>query len=188
MPLQGRTRRWLLLIGTLGLATACRDTVAPRELIPPDPAAIIVDGAHNSGNDDVFFLPPLVDNPSGVAGFGDPEQLGLPVNIKIICQSHPSTSVCPNFDFPPSAVKSSSDAHYMVNWDTKAPGVDPGDLYRVEIHVGDKPLAWADIFLVPNGNPKNVATQGDIPLPDGRTMPIKIRIEKGWDCRNRSNK
>jgi hypothetical protein len=184
---QGRTRRWFLLVGILGVA-ACRDTVAPRALTPPDPAAIIVDGAHNSGNDDVFFLPPLVDNPSNAAGFGDPEQLGLPVNIKINCLSHTATSACPNFDFPPSAVKSSSDSHYMVNWDTKTPGVDPGDVYRVEIHVGDKTLAWADVFLVPNGNPKNVATQGDIPLPDGRTLPIKIRIEKGWDCTNRSNK
>jgi hypothetical protein len=184
---QGRTRRWFLLVAVLGVA-ACRDAVAPRALTPPDPAAVIVDGAHNSGNDDVFFLPPLVDNPSSAPGFGDPEQLGLPVNIKINCLSHTATSACPNFNFPPSAVKSSSDAHYMVNWDTKTPGVDPGDVYRVEIHIGDKTLAWADVFLVPNGNPKNVATQGDIPLPDGRTLPIKIRIEKGWDCTNRSNK
>ena len=183
----GRTRRWLLFIAAFA-TVACRDTVAPRTLKVPDASAIIVDGAHNGGNDDVFFLPPLVENPSSASGFGDPEQLGLPVNIKVICTSHPSTSTCPNFDFPPNMVKSSSDAHYMVNWDTKAPGVDPGDVYRIEIHIGDKTIAWADVFLVPNGNPKNIATQGDIPLNDGRTLPIKVRIEKGWDCTNRSSK
>jgi hypothetical protein len=184
-----RTRRWLLLMAVLATATACRDSIAPRDLkAPVGPSHTIFDGAHNGGNDDVFFLPPLVADPSGSAGFGDPEQLGLPVEIKIVCQSHPSTSACPDFDFPPSVVKSSSDAHYMVNWDTKAPGVDPGDIYRVEIHVGAKTIAYADVFLVPNGNPKNIATQGDIPLPDGRTMPIKVRIEQGWNCADRTNK
>jgi len=186
--LQGRTRRWFLILTALAAAAACNDSVAPRQLKAPNPSAIIVDGAHNGGNDDVFFLPPLVDNPSGKPGFGDPEDLNLPVDIKIICQSHVSTSSCPNFDFPPTAVMSSSDAHYMVNWDTKAPGVDPGDVYRIEIHVGSKTIAWADVYLVPNGNPKNIATQGDIPLPDGRTMPIKVRIEKGWNCADRTNK
>ena len=184
----GRTRRWLLLMAVLATAAACRDTVAPRTLKVPDPTSIIVDGAHNGGNDDVFFLPPLVGDPSGAPGFGDPEQLGLPVEIQINCLVRASGSTCPNLDFPPNMVKASSDAHYMVNWDTKAPGVDPGDTYRIEIHIGAKTIAWADVFLVPNGNPKNVATTNDIPLADGRTMPIKVRIEKGWDCTNRTSK
>src|SRR5205085_3149252 len=64
----------------------------------------------------------------------------------------------------------------------------PGDVYRIEVHVGSQTIAWADVFLVPNGNPKNIATQGDIPLNDGRTMPIKVRIEKGWSCVDRTNR
>ena len=90
--LYGRTRRWLLLAAVSIIAAACRDTVAPHTLRVPDPSTIIVDGAHNGGNDDVFFLPPLVGNPTGTSGFGDPEQLGLPVDIKVLCMSHPSTS------------------------------------------------------------------------------------------------
>lgn len=187
-PLYGRTRRWLLLLGILGGTAACRDTVAPRVLTPPNPSAIIVDGAHNGGNDDVFFLPPLVPDPSGATGYGDPEQLGLPVEIQVNCLTKVASSSCPNFDYLPNQVKASSDAHYMVNWDTKAAGVDPGDVYRIEVHIGQKTIAWADVAVVTNGNPKNVATQGDIPLPDGRTMPIKVRIEQGWDCTNRTNK
>src|SRR5207248_856056 len=68
--LYGRTRRWLLLAAVLVTAGACRDTVSPREMrVPIDPSKEINDGA-NLGNTDVFFLPPLVPNPVGAAGYG----------------------------------------------------------------------------------------------------------------------
>jgi hypothetical protein len=186
--LQGRTRRWLLLLTVCATAAACNDSVAPRQFKTPAPSNIIVDGAHNGGNDDVFFLPPLVADPSGAQGYGDPFQSGLPVEIKLVCTAHITGSLCPDIDYPPSVVKSTSDEQYMVNWDTKLAGVDPGDTYRINVIVGTKTIAWADVFLVPNGNPKNIATQGDIPLADGRTMPIKVRIEKGWNCSDRTSK
>ena len=191
MLLRRRTRRWTSLLGVLVLA-ACHDAAAPKVLTPPDPSKLIVDGAHNNGNDDVFFLPPLVADPTGQPGFGDAVQPGLPVTIKIACwqtaQPPYAPSACTPQTFTPSMVKFTTDGFYMVNWDTKSPGVDPGDVFRIQVLVGSKMIAFADVFMVPNGNPKNIATQGDIPLPDGRTLPIKVRIEKGWNCDNRTNK
>lgn len=191
MLLRRRTRRWTSLLGVLVLA-ACHDAAAPKVLTPPDPSKLIVDGAHNNGNDDVFFLPPLVADPTGQPGFGDAVQPGLPVTIKIACwqtaQPPYAPSACTPQTFTPSMVKFTTDGFYMVNWDTKSPGVDPGDVFRIQVLVGSKMIAFADVFMVPNANPKNIATQGDIPLPDGRTLPIKVRIEQGWNCDNRTNK
>jgi hypothetical protein len=189
MPLQGRTRRWLLLLTVLTAAAACRDSLSPRQVgVPTDGSKLIVDGAHNGGNQNVFFLPPMVASPVGQPGYGGPFQPGLPVEIKLVCTTAVSGSSCPNFDFPPSVVKEDdTDGQYMVNWDTRSPGADPGDIYRAEVFVGSTQVAYADIALVSNGNPKNVATQGDIILPDGRTLPIKVRIQQGWNCQNQSS-
>src|SRR5437867_10338495 len=50
-----------------GLAVACQDHVPT---IPSSgPLAAISDAAHNSGNPDFFFLPPLVPDPSGDPNF-----------------------------------------------------------------------------------------------------------------------
>lgn len=189
MPLQGRTRRWLLLLTVLTSAAACRDSLSPRQVaVPTDGSKLIFDGAHNNGNQNVFFLPPMVANPVGAPGYGAPFQAGLPVEIKLVCLTKISGSTCPDFDFPPSVVKESdTDGQYMVNWDTRSPGADPGDVYRAEVFVGSTEVAYADIALVPNGNPKNVATQGDIILPDGRTLPMKVRIQQGWNCQNQQS-
>jgi hypothetical protein len=178
------------LLTVLTAAAACRDSLSPRQVaVPTDPSKMIVDGAHNGGNLNVFFLPPMVANPVGQTGYGAPFQPGLPVEIKLICTTKATNSGCPNFDFPPSVVKGSqTDEQYMVNWDTRSPGADSGDVYQAQVWVGSEEIAYADIVLTGNGkNPKNAATQNDILLPDGRTLPIKVRIQQGWNCQNQNS-
>lgn len=188
--LQGRTRRWLLLL-TAVAAAACNDSVSPRQVKAPiQPAKTISDGAHSGGNDDVFFLPPMVSNPNGAAGYGDPFAPNLPVTIKVVCIVAPDGScngsqVVANLP----ATMDASNQMYMVNWDTKASSLNDNNTYQIQVWVNKKQIAYADVDPVPNASQlKNISSQDTIGLVDGRTLPIKVRIEQGWACADRQSK
>lgn len=188
MLLQGRTRRWFLLMGTLVAASACRDSLSPRELKPSQISRQISDGAHGGPNDDVFFLPPMVGNPSGAPGYGDPFQPNLPVTITV-CQRDDTDEKCTSnvvANFPPNMVNMSlTDQMYYVNWDTKAVPLDTSKTYQIQVWVKSVELAYADVDVVATGSGlKRVDTGDFIGLVDGRTLPIKVRIEQGWNCKN----
>jgi len=72
---------------------------------------------------------------------------------------------------------------YKVNWNTGQPAIDPNKFYRIQVFGGagqDTPLGFADVDPVNNGNQlKNVNTGEYIGLVDGRTLPIRFRIERG---------
>jgi alpha-tubulin suppressor-like RCC1 family protein len=76
------------------------------------------------------------------------------------------------------------DEHYMVNWHTddilENFGLEEGETYRIRVLVGLQVLGYADVEVVSSGGAlKNVDTEELIPLKDGRTLPIKFRIEEG---------
>lgn len=175
-------------------AAACGDTrmpTAPRHLAPPGSNASLWDGSQLGGNPNVFFLPPLVPNPNGVAPtYGmNPFQSGLPVQIEIVCLTPPAGGSCtPDRGLPrTNATLDQSNQQYQLNWDTRAPGFDPGYAFRVNVFIGSRNVAFADVVLIANANPKNKNTSDDIPLPDGRTMPIKVHVQTGWACQNQAS-
>lgn len=178
------------LFATVALlaAVGCGDQAATppngRQLAPTNQAArTILDGAHG-GNPEVFFLPPMVGNPNGVATFNTTFQPGLPASVVITDQT-------PGNSFTPIAMPMQVDPtnqFYQLNWDTKATPLSLTDTYRINIEVGSKIIAFADVVLGSNGSTlKNVDSQSYIGLVDGRTLPIKVRINQGWGCLNRNS-
>ena len=173
----------LLAIAAVMAVGACRDSVAPIAPIHPPPqfSPTILDGAH-SGNKAVFFLPPMVSNPNGQPGFGDPVKAGLPVSFKIERLPDVSKQGCTSEVtkvFPTSAVQFQTD-HYQADWHTDDSNLLAQCTYRIEVLVGPQIEAFADVDVVTSGNQlKRVDTQEYIPLLDGRTLPIKVRIEQG---------
>jgi hypothetical protein len=188
--LQGRTRRWLLLLTALA-AAACSDSVSPRQVkVPLRPAQTISDGAHHGGNDDVFFLPPMVSNPNGAPGYGDPFAPNLPVIIRVVCTVAPDGS-CDGSQVIAKlpATMDATNQMYMANWDTKASSLNDSFTYQIQVWVNNRQIAYADVDPVPNASQlKNISTQDTIGLVDGRTLPIKVRIEQGWACADRQSK
>jgi len=77
--------------------------------------------------------------------------------------------------------------HYHVNWHTKrgsSDGVDPGT-YRICVSLPTENLTLnlghADVLVGRNGKEvKNARADGNVPLVDGRTLPIKFRIQDGY--------
>ncbi len=166
------------------------DPVGPREV--PDqpspaehsPTSSISDAA-NGGNEHFYWLPPMVSNPSPTGTFDGSRSPHL-----MICELDGADCAVPQpTDFPivftltggPSGetITVSGDK-YQANWHTDEVPLDPNEFYRVEVTVGVQSLGHADIDPVSNGKGlKNVDTEEYIGLVNGRTLPIKFRIEDG---------
>jgi len=181
-------KRLALAVAAAVLLVACRDQ---QPLQPParvGPAALIVDGAHG-GNAAFFFLPPLVPDPSGSPNFNaatfNPNLApvvevcvlpGDPGTATVACGDHPQLVFGPT----PLALDGSSQ-QYRVNWDTKSPApLDASKFYRMTVRGarGGTPLGTLDLDPVDQGV-KNLRTGDVVQFQDGRTLPIRVRIQQG---------
>ena len=174
------------LIGASVLAVACGD---PTPLAPlrtrPNPQ--ISDGAH-AGNSHFFFLAPLV---AGTPAFSDESDGAVSATVDICdvgAELPTSASACIGgtvADFSTTGGTVRYDPlgeHYIVNWhtnDTSSPLLT-GHYYRISVRVLGTILGFVDVApLATQSEMKNARTGGIIPLVNGRTLPIKFRIEKG---------
>src|SRR2546425_4793478 len=195
----------------LGVAAATVLSIACREqqpLQPPvrGPAALISDGAHcimvgttcEPGNPDFFFLPPLVADPSSNPNFdvgqfnaalspvvevctltGDPSG-GSPVDCMM-------SGGNPVLVFGPVTMALDlTSQQYTRDWDTSLPQpLVATNFYRIIVRGAPRgtALGFLDIDPVDKGV-KNVRTGEVIQFQDGRTLPIKVRIEQRAYCKN----
>lgn len=178
-----------VVVGAVLVASACANpdaTVAPvrRATAPASPA--ISDAVHNNGNARFYLLPPLTAAPAPTGVF-DP----LLAPIVEVCEwVGACAQVIARFTSEGAngsdvvRVDTSAES-YIVNWNTKeclsGPcSLDAAKHYRLRIVVGKIELGYADLDVVSNGSQlKNVQTGEYIGLVDGRTLPVKFRIEQG---------
>ncbi len=149
----------------------------------PDPTPEISDGAH-AGNNNFFFLAPMVANPSPTGTFDG----SLHPEVEIcVWNGADCDALLAIFDVntgPGSETIRVESDHYVVNWHTDDIlndfPLDEGETYRIRVLVGGHMLGFADVEVVGSAKElKNVETDELIPLKDGRTLPIKFRIEVG---------
>jgi len=187
-----RVVRFSLAAGAVLLVCACTgDSLNP----PPGQTiqASLSDGAH-SGNPDFFFLPPIFDNPVNDPNF-EPDAFNANVRPTVeICElatlpvPPATTRACvpgtPFKTFGTSDVTlDAANQQYRVNWDTKAPSLTLTKEYRIRVLLGTHELGHADVDPVMTSSAlKNVVTGDFIGLVDGRTLPIKFRVENGAAC------
>lgn len=128
-------------------------------------AAVISDGSHG-GNARFFFLPPMVSS----ANYSGTFDAGLTPIVRITEEGVTLIDLA-------AKIPQGAD-FYQVNWQTKDFDLDPTKNYRITVLVGSSILGFADVDVVSSGNQlKSVNTGEYIPLLDGRTLPIKFRIE-----------
>ncbi|MFL5614509.1 MAG: hypothetical protein ACJ796_12685 [Gemmatimonadaceae bacterium] len=159
---------------------ACGDSISPRQATKQIPhfTPTILDGAHG-GNKSVFFLPPMVSNPNGQPGYGDPVAPGMPVSFRI--DQLASTGCAAQLTKLFSTADVAFDGtQYQANWHTDESNLNASCTYRVSVLVGKQIEGFADVDVVSSGNQlKRVDTDEFVPLLDGRTLPIKVRVEQG---------
>lgn len=163
----------------LGLGACTGDSASP--LAPEGrPQTTISDAAHAGAVPGFYFLPPMVPNPSYSGTFDG----GLQPRVEIceltgsICTTTIATYTTTSGTGGQTVQVGSSS--YQVNWHTNQFNLNPAKHYRISVYVGTFQLGYADVDVVNSGKElKNVDTQEYIALQDGRTLPIKFRIETG---------
>lgn len=170
------------VVAALIIAVACTD----RTPVTPDlgaPNASISDAVHEAGNAHFYFLPPLVGDPATTGVF---DGSLLPYLSVAVCPWSGNACIEPPVaEFTAEDGTGSEiirlvpeDEHYIVNWHTE--GLASSVTYRIRILVAGTELGHADVDVVDNGaGLRNVDTDEYIGLVDGRTLPIKFRIEEG---------
>ncbi len=171
------------------LLAACGDErppTGPTFRGPSVPNAAVLDGNNAGGNPDFFFLSPLVKDPAGNPDYRDDafdasRSVTVQICAKPVVDISPKDGLC---DSGNEKVKlsgaqiavSTTDEHYQVNVLTDDPSLLPG-MYTVRVLITNVELGHADIQLVDQQQVKNANTGDAIPLADGRTLPLKFRIE-----------
>jgi Tol biopolymer transport system component len=145
------------------------------------PSFAISDGAHG-GNPHFFFLPSLVPDPSPTGTF-DPAVAPTVVICALSGSSCGSTIATYTTTTGPAGEVVTLQAaleQYMVNWKTDQFSLSDAVNYRIQVLVGQVLLGFADVDIAKHGSEfKNLNTGELIGLVDGRTLPIKFRIETG---------
>lgn len=174
-------RRYFLLTLLYGV-TACADQTLTEPAVP-GPNFEIADAAraYKAG---FYWLPPTVADPLYAGTFD--AVLSPAVEICELVDGACGTVIAtytmttgPGGELVRLHV---DEENYHVNWHTDEFELSTTGFYRVSVRAGiyDVLLGFADVQPVSNGSGlKNVDTGEYIGLVDGRTLPIKFRIETG---------
>lgn len=139
----------------------------------------IYDAAHG-GTEGFYFLPPMVKSPLFSGTFDS----NLSPVVEIF-ESPASNTLHTKFtmedgDNPDLLKVDIENEHYLVNWHTNETGTLVGQTYRIRISIAGTVVGYADVQMAENGKEaKNLTDGAAIALVDGRTLPIKFRIEEG---------
>jgi hypothetical protein len=166
-------RSAVVCLGVVAVFSACRDETSITK--PVRPSFALSDGS-NGGNAHFFFLPPIVGQPTFRGSFNP--HLSPVVEI---CQLNVQTQSCAGATFSPGDVQLNGSAQqYQVNWNTDPSTLAAGSVYRLTVRVAGQSLGFADVEPVSSGSQlKNLRTGDVFGLLDGRTLPLKFRIELG---------
>jgi len=170
-------KRIVLLSLTCALVIACQDQRSPTAAKPPSFQLL------QGGHDHFFFLPPIVPQRTFTGTF-NPALKPIVVICQLVVDANNIPLHCadtPPID-PGPVTADLAGQHYKVNWDTRQSGILSNLFYRIQVFASPNGvlLGFADVDPVSNGSQlKNVNTGEYIGLVDGRTLPIKFRIERG---------
>lgn len=159
---------------------ACEMTDTGTDPLNEGPTLRIADAAHN-GDQHFYFLPPLAWQPevSGVFDASVEPEVSIcevsdggcteVVTYSVGVQSHGGTlQADPTGEF------------YHVNWHTDRFDLSVDAVYRIRVIVGGTEVGYLDVLLVQSrASLRSGGRDGLIPLVDGRTAPIRFRIEEG---------
>src|SRR6266550_362176 len=181
-------------VAAIVVLSGCRDN-SPLQQNPPSLNALIVDGAH-SGNKDFFFLPPLVPSPVGSQFYDAGKFNAHLAPVAEVCELAANPILVPTTDCkagplvfgPATMALDLINQQYQLNWDTQASGLILTSFYRITVRGSARGTALGLLDVDPVlGGVKNLTTGDLVQFQNGRTLPIKVRIEQGAFGSSNSN-
>jgi alpha-tubulin suppressor-like RCC1 family protein len=170
----------LLIVSLLVAVSACSDMFSTAPNGGP-PSFDIADAARDY-KDGFYWLPPIVRQPT-VSGTFD-ATLSPTVEICELVDGAcgPVIATYTMTSGPGGELVRLQDGHYHINWHTDEFTLSTTNSYRISVRagVGNTLLGYADVQPAANGSGlKNLDSNELMGLVDGRTLPIKFRIESG---------
>jgi alpha-tubulin suppressor-like RCC1 family protein len=145
---------------------ACSDQNLLDLTEAPAPDYAISDGS-SGGNEHFFFLPPMVKSAS-YSGTFDPTVSP----VVVIKQGENELGQL-------EATLDEANELYQANWHTNDYDLSTDGIYRLSVQIDGYELGFADIDMVENGaGLRHVQSDSYIGLVDGRTLPVKFRVEE----------
>ena len=177
-----------VVVAITGLAACRNDSTLQPNQTPLN--ALVVDGAHSSGNKDFFFLPPLVANPVGSPNYDAGKFNAKLAPFVEVCELNAVdvaallTAACKSAAVrvfgPARMALDGAGEQYQLNWDTKSSTLNPLSFYRIIVRGSAQGTVLGVLDVDPvTGGMKNAKTGDVYVFQDGRTLPIKVRIEQG---------
>lgn len=172
----------IALVLAAALVTGCEDQTLPTAVPHARRLASTIADASRDYKPGFYWLPPMV-KAAAWAGTFDPM---LEPTVEI-CRLDGNACATVLATYTPTTGPGGEmirldldEQHYHVNWHTNEFDVSGDALYRVSVRAGLRQtlLGFADVQPVNNGSGlRNVDSDEYIGLVDGRTLPIKFRIE-----------
>jgi hypothetical protein len=147
------------------------------------PSLAISDAVHNGGLGGFYFLPPIVAQPAatGILDSAASPTITICAVVDGVCSA--TIAAYSRAGGSDGESVSMSEDGYQVNWKTSNYTLNDGSLYRIQVSNGGLTLGFADVEPLANASEfHNVRTGEIVPLLDGRTLPIRVRIEVGAGC------
>ena len=159
---------------------ACELSETVTDPLTDVPTLRIADAAHN-GDQHFYFLPPLASQPEYSGDFD--ASVTPEVNICEVSEADCSDVVTYRVGVESFGATLQADPAgevYHVNWHTNRFELNVNSVYRIRVMVGGVEVGLLEVLLVENKSKvRSGGREGPIPLVDGRTVPIKFRIEEG---------
>jgi alpha-tubulin suppressor-like RCC1 family protein len=178
LPFQGQLMRPRLLVVPLLVAvSACSDySTSPNG---GSPSFEIADAARDY-KEGFYWLPPMVRQPT-VSGTFDASLAPTVAICELVDDAcGPVLATYTMTSGPGGELVRLQDGHYHVNWHTNEFTLSTTNSYRISVRAGVNGvlLGYADVQPAANGSGfKNLDSNELMGLVDGRTLPIKFRIE-----------
>ena len=176
-------RLLLMAAGTLGLsAAACQSPAAP-DTTGDAAGELIKDASHNMGTKGFAFLQPIATAPVKSTGKFEP-RLAPEVHLEQLDANGNLTKTIATFDAThrvngENVRRNRNKEFYVVRIHSSGLHLDPALTYRVRVLTGGVELGFADIDVVKNQSEANqVDRKSFVPLIQGKTLPVRFRIEK----------
>lgn len=175
-------RRAVLFPLAVGVLLGCQDRDTPTSPEPQPPGVLfaISDAENNEGNPHFYWLPQLVPQPS----FDGTANLALAPRVRV-CEM-PTAEPCASgivADFLTGGAIQVVDEHYQLDLDTEGLGLTLDATYRIWVLLGSgvdqQAIGFADVYIAANGREAQTAEGGTFGLVDGRTLPLRWRMELG---------
>jgi hypothetical protein len=179
-PTVRRTLSSLFALSTIFLA-ACSDSAAPAEptMRPPSKPTMSISDAAHDGNAGFYFLAPLVAQPPKTGTFDATRSVSVtvcPLGVR-------AAAACTGSPVRVSPVEVDVNGnHYHANWKTDDVVFPSDAYYRVSVidNATGYEFGHVDVFLGSTGRGFHTIDQDQFtPLLDGRTVPVKFRLDAG---------